>query len=205
MRAFWVVGLALGLALLLAGCGDSAPLPWMDDFSDPTSGWQTESDATAEVEYRDGVMRLRILSPNRLAWAFADQKLTDFRLTVDATQVAGPDDNAYGVLVRVQDPEHFYRFSISGDGYYRVDKYEDGTWEILGGDWAASKAIHTGPATNSLAVTCEGATMSFAVNGSRLIQVEDGAYRRGDIGLYAGTFFEPGVEIHFDNLRVDAP
>jgi hypothetical protein len=47
--------------------------------------------------------------------------------------------------------------------------------------------------------------MTFLVNGETVAQVEDETYRSGDIGLYAGTFFEPGVEIHFDNLEVTAP
>ncbi|NIV31815.1 MAG: hypothetical protein GWN58_20710 [Anaerolineae bacterium] len=47
--------------------------------------------------------------------------------------------------------------------------------------------------------------MTFAVNGVQLAQVEDSSYSRGDIGLYAGTFFEPDVEVQFDNLRVERP
>jgi hypothetical protein len=37
------------------------------------------------------------------------------------------------------------------------------------------------------------------------VQVEYGSYSRGDIILYAGSFFEPGVEVHFDNLKITAP
>ena len=48
-----------------------AGLPWYDDFSDPASGWQTETDAGAEVGYREGVMRIFVKETNLLAWAFA--------------------------------------------------------------------------------------------------------------------------------------
>ena len=47
--------------------------------------------------------------------------------------------------------------------------------------------------------------MTLYVNGVQLVQVKDGSYSRGGIGLYAGSFFEPGVEIHFDNLHVEKP
>lgn len=209
-------------AALLVACGDGE-LPWTDDFSDPTSGWLAESDASAEVEYHDGVMRILIKAPNRLAWASAGREFSDFRLTVEATQVAGPDDNEYGVLVRMQDPDHFYCFSVSGDGYYLVSKYDGEDWEALSGaDWLPSDAIYLGAATNRLEVICQGTALTFLVNGEKLFhvddvrirpvddkdlvfQIEDASYRRGDIGLYAGSFFEPGVEIHFDNLRVDSP
>lgn len=203
-RQWLVVALLVALVALPGACGGEQ-LPWTDDFSDPASGWQAESDASAEVGYHEGVMRILVKSPNRLAWASAGREFYDFHLTVEATQVAGPDDNEYGVLVRMQDSGHFYRFSISGDGYYLVSKYDDEEWLALNGDWTPSDAIHPETVVNLLEVVCEGAAMTFLVNDVQLVLVEDGGYSRGDIGLYAGSFFEPGVEIHFDNLRVEAP
>ena len=196
--------LVVALVVFLVACGGEQ-LPWSDDFSDPAGGWQAESDASAEVGCYEGVMRLLVKVPNRLAWASAGREFSDFRLAVEATQVAGPDDNEYGVLVRMRDADHFYRFSISGDGYYLVSKYDGGAWEVLNGDWTSSDAIHLGAVTNLLEIVCRGVTMTFLVNGVTLTQVEDSSYSRGDIGLYAGSFFEPGVEIHFDNLTVTEP
>ncbi len=181
-----------------------ADLPWSDDFSGP-GDWQAESDATAQVEARDGVMRIYIAAPNQLAWASTGREFSDFRLTVEASQIAGPDDNEYGVLARMEDTDHFYRFSISGDGYYMVSKYDGEKWEMLSGDWKLSDAIQTGAATNLLEVICQGAALTFLVNGVQLVQVDDADYARGDVALYAGAFFEPDVEVHFDNLRVEQP
>nr|HID13289.1 DUF1080 domain-containing protein [Anaerolineae bacterium] len=196
--------LVVALVALLVACGGEQ-LPWADDFSNTASGWQAESDASAEVGYHEGMMRILVKVTNRLAWASAGREFSDFHLTVQATQVAGPDDNEYGVLVRMRDASHFYRFSISGDGYYLVSKYDGGAWEPLSGDWTPSEAIHRGAATNLLEVVCQGSTMTFLVNGVALAQVEDSNYLRGDIGLYAGSFFEPGVEVRFDNLTVTEP
>jgi hypothetical protein len=192
------------LSILLVACGrGEQPSPWADDFSDPAGDWQAESDASAEVECYEGVMRVLVKAPNRLAWASAGREFSDFHLSVEATQVAGPDDNEYGVLVRMQDADHFYRFSISGDGYYMVSKYDGKEWIALNGDWTPADPVHLGAATNLLEVICQGAKMTFLVNGVQLIEVEDTSYSRGDIGLYVGSFFEPGVEVHFDNLRVE--
>ena len=196
--------LVVALVVLLVACG-GGQLPWSDDFSDPASGWQAESDASAEVGYYEGVMRLLVKVPNRLAWASAGREFSDFHLAVEATQVAGPDDNEYGILVRVRDADHFYRFSISGDGYYQVSKYDGEEWVVLSGDWTPSDAIQMGVATNLLEVVCQGTTMTFLANGVTLTQVEDRSYSRGDVGLYAGSFFEPGVEVHFDDLIVTEP
>ena len=197
-----VVLVALMALLVACGGGQSS---WADDFSDPASGWQAESDASAEVGYHDAVMRIFVKLPNLLAWTFTGREFSGFHLTVEATQVAGPDDNEYGVLVRMKDASHFYIFSVSGDGYYQVSKYNDGERNVLSGDWTFSEAIHLGAATNLLEVVCQGATMTFLVNDVQLAQVKDSSYSRGDIGLYAGSFFDPGVEVYFDNLRVEAP
>ena len=197
----------MALVALLVSCGGGDPLPWSDDFSDPASGWQTESDASAQVGYHEGTMRVFVESPNRLAWAWAGREFADFYLSVEATQASGPDDNEYGVQVRMQDNSRFYRFSISGDGYYQVSKHDGATVESLSGEWPETDTIHLGAATNHLEVVCQGATMTFFVNGVQLVQVEDADYGRGDIGLYAGSFHDPGtgVEVHFDSLTVTEP
>jgi hypothetical protein len=197
--------LAITVVFLLAACADGGQLPWNDDFSDPASGWHAQSDASADVGYSDGVMRILVKSRQTLAWASAEREFADFHLTVDAAQVAGPDDNEYGVQVRMGDKRHFYRFSVSGDGYYRVIKLDGEEQTILGSDWAQAEAIKTGMAVNRLEVICRGTSMVFRVNGERLTQLEDGSYRSGDISLYAGSFFEPDVEIHFDNLSLTEP
>lgn len=198
--------LLLVLAVGCVGRPTEAPeeLPWADDFSSAQS-WQTESDAAAEVAVEGGVLRIYVAVPNQLAWASARKDLSDFHLTVEATQVAGPDDNEYGVLARIQDAGNFYRFSISGDGYFLVSKFVNGRQELIGGNWTPSEAIRRGRATNVLEVTCRGESLRFSVNGHSLVELTDGQFSHGDIGFYAGTFYEGGVEIHFDNLWIGPP
>ena len=150
-------------------------------------------------------MRVLVREPNRLAWASAERNLADVRITVEATQVAGPDDNEYGLLARMEDSDRFYCFAISGDGYFRIALYDQGERELLSGDWLPSNVIRRGEATNTLEVVCEGDRLTFLVNGVPLAQVADATLRNGDVGLYAGSFFQPGVEVHFDDLVASAP
>ena len=196
--------------LLLAGmiaCGRVEDLPWSDDFSDPEGGWKTETDASAEVAYAGGVMRILIRWSDRLAWAAAQRQFGDYHLRVEASQVAGPDDNEYGVMVRMKDKHHLYRFAISGDGYFQVTKVDGDQQTLLTDEWTLNDAIHTGHATNVVEVLCRGPQMVFRVNDVVLAEVEDSSYRSGDIALYAGSFRDPGdgVEIHFDNLTLTEP
>ncbi|RME33599.1 MAG: DUF1080 domain-containing protein, partial [Thermoflexia bacterium] len=186
-----LVGLLL--ALLLGACGPrGGELPWQEDFSSPGT-WLLESDATAEVAIQDGVLRITVNALNQLAWATAGKDLKDFRLAVEATQVSGPNDNEYGVLIRMQDRRNFYAFAVSGDGYFLVSQFLDGVRKPLGGDWAPSDAIRQGAATNVLEVTAQGHRFTFAVNGQTVAEFEDDHFSHGDIGLYAGSFYEGGV------------
>jgi len=199
------VGLAALTAILLAACaGGGNGLPWNDDFS-ALGAWQAESDATAQVDVQDGVLRIHITVPDQLAWAVAGKSFRDVHITVDATQVGGPDDNEYGILARLRDHNNYYRFSISGDGYFLISKVVNGRSELLGANWTPADAIHQGQATNTLEVICLGDTLTFRVNGEQLAQVQDRQFANGDLGLYAGSFYEGGVEVHFDNLRVVQP
>ena len=168
--------LAITAVVFLVALADGEQLPWTDDFSDPASGWQAQSDASADAGLSDGVMRILVKWPNSFAWASAEREFADFHLIVDAAQVAGPDNNEYGVQVRMEDNRHFYRFSVSGDGYYRVIKLDGEEQTILGNDWTQAEAIQMGVAVNRLEVICRGTTMTFCVNDELLAQVEDGSY-----------------------------
>jgi len=202
-NAFRILCILWGL-FLLGACGKGDGLPWEEDFSAP-GAWKLESDAAARVTVEGGALRISILAPNQLAWASAGKDLRDFHLTVEASQVAGPDDNEYGVLVRMQDPRNFYAFSVSGDGYFLVSRFVDGVRQPLGADWTPSDAVRSGMGTNTLEVVAQGNRLTFVVNGQQLVQVEDDRFSHGDVGLYAGSFYEGGVEVQFDNLRVTAP
>jgi hypothetical protein len=187
--------------VVLCACGAQEQGSWAETFDD-AGDWQLSADAAASVAVMDNVLRIHIFELGQVAWAAASRTYGDFRLTVEATQVSGPDDNEYGVLARMAGDQQFYVFSISGDGYARAALYNDGAWNILGADWIESAAIHQGAATNVLALEARGPTFVFSVNGTPVLHVEDAQLAKGDIGFYAGAFNEANVVVDFDNLEV---
>lgn len=189
------------LVAVLLACGARDHGPWTEAFDD-AGDWQVSADSAASVTVADGVLRIHVFELGQVAWVAAGRTYSDFRLTVEATQVSGPDDNEYGVLTRMAGDQQFYVFSISGDGYARIARYSNGSWSILGPDWVQSDTIHQGAATNVLEVEARGATLVFSVNGTQVLQVEDAQLAKGDIGLYAGAFNEANVVIDFDDLEV---
>ncbi|MDH4208722.1 MAG: tetratricopeptide repeat protein, partial [Anaerolineae bacterium] len=180
------------------------PLAWQDDFSTPEGGWGETSDPQSIKKYEDGQYHIRVNARELFIWSIAGQDLTDFMVEVEAIQVSGPNDNGYGLLFRFQDDQHFYRFDISGDGFYLLSKRSEDQWMTLV-DWTASPFIHKGQATNRIKVICQGSQMSLYVNDRHLTDFSDVSYSHGDIGLFAGTLSQGGVHISFDNLKVWAP
>ncbi len=196
-----VIGVLMLLTWALVACGGSSSATWEQDFAD-TEDWRLSTDAAASVDVEGDALHIRVQQPGQVAWAASERKFGDFELRVEATQVDGPVNNEYGVLVRMQGDDEFYAFSVSGDGYVRAAHYTDGAWSLLGSDWTPHEAVHQGLATNVLEVVAEGATFGFLVNGEQVLAVEDDALRRGGVGLYAGAFDMPDVHVAFDNLTV---
>ena len=45
-----------------------------------------------------------------------------------------------------------------------------------------------------------GDKLSFYINGFPVAAAQDATLKSGDIGLLAGTFTQPGVDVIFDNF-----
>jgi hypothetical protein len=179
---------------------------FQDDFSNTNSGWDRAKTGKDVADYTDGAYRIYINEPNVNVWANPGLNFTNARVEVDATKVGGPDDNDYGITCRVKDTHHFYFLIISSDGYYGIGKMKGELQAFIGMEaMLPSEAILQGDRTNHLQADCVGNTLSLYVNGTKVGQVSDSEYTSGDIGLIAGTFNNPGTDIHFDNLYVFKP
>jgi hypothetical protein len=196
------------LMLVIVGCS-STPTPpenWSESFDSPDA-WRMGSDAIADVAVTEGRLVVHIFEPGQVAWGSTQREWGDVHLAVTATQVSGPPDNEYGILLNMDDDQHFYAFSISGDGYIRAARYDEGVWTLLGSDWTPSEAINQGAASNVLEVVEQDGAFEFIVNEQSVIQVTADAtggkvLSPGSIGLYAGAFGAGDVVVAFDDLHV---
>ena len=108
---------------------------------------------------------------------------------MDVSKQNGPDDNAYGVLCRYQNPENFYYFLISSDGYGGIGQRVNGQLKIISstdGKLDPLPSINQGDAANHLRVDCVGSNLTMFVNGDQVFQVTDGTFTSGSIGLSQG-------------------
>ncbi len=177
-----------------------------DDFSDPSSGWDRVSVSDGVTDYVDGVYRIFVNTSNTDVWANPGLNFDDVRIEVQATKVGGDDNNDFGIICRYQDNANFYFFVISSDGYYGVGKFVQGEQKLIGSEsMPPSEKINTGNATNHLRADCVGNKLRLYVNDELLTEVEDSDFTSGDVGLLAGSFDQPGTDIHFDDFVVLKP
>jgi pSer/pThr/pTyr-binding forkhead associated (FHA) protein len=186
------------------GTEDEFVLAYEDDFSNPSSGWDDAFDRYTTKQYGNNKYYVEITTSNLVAWGLANRKVADFRIQVHAAQEEGPNNNGYGILFRFQDRDNFYRFDISGDGFFLLSKFYNGEWVTLV-PWTASSAINVGQTTNLLTVEAVGSQISVYANDTLLAEVEDDALTEGNFGFFASTFSEPNLTVSFDDILVWTP
>lgn len=208
------------LLLVLVGCGANETEPdacdalpdilFFDDFNgEQDCGWALYNRGGESVAVENAAMRITVSQRGQLWWTNPGRDFDDVVIRAEARQVAGPNDNAYGLICRYQNEENFYVFLVSGDGYYAIGKYQSGNENVVylteSGQFQPSEAINQGIASNELRVSCIGNQLSLDVNGVPLLTVTDPTFVTGDIGLAASTLqAEMGV-IEFDNVQVTLP
>jgi hypothetical protein len=178
----------------------SGSVLFQDDFSSPASGWNRTKYDGGMMDYDGGAYRMLVNSLQTNLWSTPHRDFTNVRLEVDAGKLAGPDANRIGLVCR-SDGASYYFFIIGSDGYYGLGSFKGGHASLIGQTtMQPSTAIHTGTAINHLRLDCSGTTLSAFVNGVPVDQVNDEGLKHGDVGMLAGTFDEPGVDVVFDNF-----
>ena len=206
MRKFFLAIILLSLVFLVSACGSQQP--YLETFDSPGE-WRTGDDIDVEGDVVDGMFDLLVKADDLLIWTTAGKEFSDGVYEVEATQIAGPLDNGYGMIFRVNDEtDDFYLFEISGDGFVWIGRYlkggDDEITPIVSNSWFESTAVNTGlNVTNTLKVEAESANLIFYVNDQEVGRVTDGTFSKGDIGLVVRTLGAGGVHIQFDNFSVN--
>jgi len=111
-----------------------------------------------------------------------DPRWDDYKVTLKAK---ASDDDGFGIILRCQDTEHFYRLMWIKDGFNggpltRLDKRDGPDYTEL---WSAPKSYKLNA---EMAIEAEviGDRIRATVDGERLFEATDGSYRRGKIGLF---------------------
>lgn len=183
----------------------SGDLLFADNFADNSSGWERFTSAEGTMDYDGNGYRFLVNALQANFWSTPGKSFGDVQLEVDVAKLNGPDENRIGMLCRFTDGNYYF-FLVSSDGYYTIGKFLGGNAIQLGqSEMQFDESIHKGLAINHLRADCVGNTLTFYVNGAQVAQAQDADLMQGDVGLLAGTFAQPGVDVIFDNFAVLQP
>lgn len=178
---------------------------FQDDFSRNSSGWNRMQANEGIMDYDAGGFRILVNALQTNFWTSPSRNFTDVRIEVDEGKLAGPDENRIGLVCRFNGSDYYF-FIVSSDGYYGMGIFSGGKATLLGqSEMQPSENINKGLAINHLRADCVGSTLTFYVNGFQIAQAQDVTLASGDVGILAGTFATPGVDIVFDNFVVLQP
>ncbi|MGC8856740.1 MAG: hypothetical protein ACP5QU_08080 [Anaerolineae bacterium] len=178
---------------------------FQDDFSDPTSGWNSLQSAEGVMSYDGGGYRFLVNALQAQFWATPPKSARDVRIEVDAGKLGGPDENRIGVICRYSGNDYYF-FIITSDGFYGLGLFQNGKATLLNApEMQSSPVIKTGLAVNHLRADCIGEKLSLYVNGELLAEAHDATLKEGEMGLLAGTFSHPGVDVIFDHFVATQP
>jgi hypothetical protein len=180
-------------------------LPFVDDFSDPTSGWYVVDDDERTSRYLNEEFQI-LLKETQSGWLVTpDLVLPDnYRVGVEARQAVN-DNSSYGLLFG-------WRWTATSYGGYQLlvyprtqyflfnKRYMNGTWtKVI--DWTKSYAIHQDQ-TNHLRADRTGTSIKFYINDSLVAQATDASFTGSglDAGVSAYSYEDAPIDVRFDNF-----
>ncbi|MFL6518627.1 MAG: family 16 glycoside hydrolase [Chthoniobacterales bacterium] len=181
---------------------------FQDDFSKPANGWMAAKTDYAEFAYFEGEYRILLNKPDFNTYSLLPkQSFNNCSVEVDVRLAAGPSNGVFGILCRAeasqQTVQKAYVFAIRTDGFYAILKRTSPTfWDAIAYG-KESKAIKSGNTVNHLRADCFGGTLTLYVNGEKLLEKTDAAFKAGQVGLAVTTQpkSEP-LDVRFDNFVV---
>jgi len=202
--------IVLGLLLPAIHAQTSAVILFQDDFSQPANGWMATKTDYAEFGYVEGEYRILLSKPDFNTYSYLPNKsFENFSVEADVHLAAGPSNGVFGILCRGDADEKTLRkgyvFAIRADGFYAIMKRTSPTfWDAIAYG-KESKAIKPGNAVNHIRADCVGGTLTFSVNGEKLLEKADADFKKGGVGLIVTSQpkSEP-LDVRFDNFIVHA-
>ena len=146
-----------------------------EDFDDNTNRWAVGSSGGGSTMVRMAGGKYEIRRTKKSPWGAmlprnVFDRNKDFVIEAEMTKTEGVETYPFGLMWGVKDGKNNYSFWISGNGKYRIVKYERGKMTDLK-PWTFTPHINQGGAANTLAIAREGGQTSFFVNNKCLTEI----------------------------------
>ncbi len=173
---------------------------WLDDFSDPDSGFYVGETSEYSFAYEDGIYRVEVIETEWLSWIYMGYSLTDIQMSADVKMGNTTGVTAYGMLCRCDANENFYGFEFSEDGYYTIWLRYNNDYTTLV-EWTPDSRINSSE-WQKMGIECVGENLTLKFNDEVLATTTDSTLKSGDVGLLAESDEKGGSIVLFDNYSL---
>lgn len=189
------------------GPGDVLYHTEFDDFR----GWKAiplQQNGQMNTEIKQGHFLVQIDSSYTFGYAFYRgdaPSASDMVVETVAQRTGGTNRNNISLVCRLGE-KGWYEFSITSGGLYNIMRFDfdPGDYTLLAS--GGSAAINLQDKPNKLKATCDGDSLSLAVNDVELATTHDSRLTKGDgFGLSVSTFNIGNVGVEFDYFTVSLP
>ena len=184
--------------------GNPGEVLYQESFADNTSGWDRVLNDGGIMDYDNGGYRILVRGEKMNFWSTPPGNFGDVRVEANVTRLNGPDENRAGLMCRYQSGNYYF-FIISNDGFYAIGKFTGGQAILVGQESMVSTSSVQPEGVNHLRADCIGSTLTFYVNDAQVASTQDTDFATGGVGVLAGSFNEPGVDVLFQDFVVMQP
>jgi hypothetical protein len=178
---------------------------YLDDFSDPNSGWGSRDINIYRRNYIDNEYQIFIKEPDYIIFV-ASPAGPNSTYTLEADlRWQGAPGFSYGLIFGINEDSDFYLFEVAQD----FQEYAISYWPANGNPslvtQGASGAIQPGNGVNHLEIRTNGSQQDFYINDTYLTttNVNDSGARY--TGISASAVGSSDVDARFDNYCITTP
>jgi hypothetical protein len=158
-----------------------------DDFSSNKYEWLIDSNAHYQTAIRDNHYNIWNKSEKTgriITHGFKLDEKNNYRIEADILHSTGADDKGNGLVIAGDGGQKFYRFFITADGYFKIDKVIDTMINVIK-DWEFSDAIEKG--ANKIALVNLNNHWSFYINEKKVYDCIALSFFGTRIGFYVSS------------------
>lgn len=173
-----------------------------DPFTDKTQ-WLTSRSAAGNIAYGNSELTLAVSQPRGMLLSLRKSPtIGNFYLEIDAVPSLCRGADSYGLLLRSESSQDYYRFAASCTGQVRMERVKNGRSVPLQ-DWMTSGQILPGGMMRvRLGVWALGQDLRVFVNGDYHFSVKDPVFTAGSVGVFARAAGDTPLTVSFSNLVV---
>lgn len=189
----------------LAACEEGEPV-FSDDFSDPSSGWLTDSGDGFDWAYADGEYRVFITEPGFTAWSWGpfDQEFPEtFCLQADVkllSQGSLSEVGLVGLVFAGDENARSFNFLGIAPAFGTFGIGECLPCEETIAEPTFSGAINPPNEFTTLTIVKRADDVAFYIDDTLVTEAE--RTKNGSVGVFTRTFDEPNVNGRFDNFTI---